>query len=95
MEKRILHSNSDNTISVLIPTGDISVEDVARKDIPAGTPYWIIDVSEIPSDREFRNAWELDASLLGEPDGIAIGQDAWAAENQERLNNLEVINDKN
>jgi hypothetical protein len=26
--------------------------------VPANTPYKIVDVSEIPSDRTFRNAWE-------------------------------------
>jgi hypothetical protein len=95
MEKRILHSNPDNTISIVIPSNDMSAEDVAKKDIPAGTPYWIVDVSEIPSDREFRNAWELDFSALGEPDGIAIGQEAWSVENKEKLEKLEVVNDNN
>jgi hypothetical protein len=31
---------------------------VASKDVPAGTPYKIIDVEEVPTDRTFRNAWE-------------------------------------
>jgi hypothetical protein len=31
---------------------------VAAKDIPAGIPFKIVDASEIPTDRTFRNAWE-------------------------------------
>jgi hypothetical protein len=31
---------------------------LANKDVPAGKPYKIVDVSEIPEDRTFRNAWE-------------------------------------
>lgn len=31
---------------------------VAAKDVPAGKPFEIVDVSEIPTDRTFRNAWE-------------------------------------
>lgn len=32
---------------------------VAAKDVPAGVEYQIVDVSDIPSDRTFRNAWEM------------------------------------
>ena len=28
------------------------------KDVPAGKPHRIVDVSELPNDRTFRNAWE-------------------------------------
>lgn len=31
---------------------------VAAKDVPAGKPFEIVDVSDIPTDRTFRNAWE-------------------------------------
>lgn len=32
---------------------------VAAKDVPAGVDYQIVDVSDIPSDRTFRDAWEI------------------------------------
>jgi hypothetical protein len=32
---------------------------VAAKDVPEGKPFKIVDVSEIPTDRLFRNAWEF------------------------------------
>lgn len=31
---------------------------IAAKDVPAGKPYKIIDMDEVPTDRTFRNAWE-------------------------------------
>lgn len=33
---------------------------IAAKDVPAGKPYRIVDVSDIPTDRTFRAAWEAD-----------------------------------
>ena len=67
MNQRILYSNPDNSVAVIIPTGELSVEATAKKDVPTGTPYWIVDVSEIPSDRTDRDAWEL--VDMPEPDG--------------------------
>ncbi len=34
---------------------------IAAKDVPAGKPYKIVDVSDIPEDRTFRAAWEYTA----------------------------------
>jgi hypothetical protein len=31
---------------------------IAAKDVPAGKPFQIVDVSDIPTDRTFREAWE-------------------------------------
>jgi len=67
MNQRILYSNEDNSVAVIIPTGELSVEATAAKDVPTGTAYWIVDVSEIPSDRTDRDAWEL--VDMPEPDG--------------------------
>ena len=32
---------------------------IAAKDVPAGKTFQIVDVSDIPEDRTFRNAWEF------------------------------------
>ena len=50
----IIYDNG-NGVSVVFPTGELSIEEVQAKDCPQGT---IIDDSELPS-RDFRNAWEL------------------------------------
>jgi hypothetical protein len=76
MNQRIIYPTDDG-VAVLIPTGELAIEEVCRKDVPAGKPYKIVDVADIPSDRTFRNAWEADFT---NPDGVGIGSDAWFAE---------------
>jgi hypothetical protein len=60
MSKRIMYTNTEGGISVIIPSpdSDLTIEQIAAKDVPPNTDYKIVDVSEIPTDREFRSAWE-------------------------------------
>jgi hypothetical protein len=37
---------------------------IAAKDVPAGVPFEIVDASEIPADRTFRNAWKCGAGKI-------------------------------
>ena len=39
-------------------TDDEFIQWIANKDVPAGKPFQIVDVVDIPTDRTFRNAWE-------------------------------------
>ncbi len=59
MEKRIIYP-TEQGVAILVPAKDcgLTVEEIALKDVPQGTPYKIVDVSEIPTDRTFRDAWE-------------------------------------
>ena len=59
MNKRIIYQ-TENGVSVIVPSPNWqgTIEELAAKDVPANTPYKIVDDSEIPSDRTFRNAWE-------------------------------------
>ena len=77
--KRIIYQNESGGVAVIIPTGELSIEEVAAKDVPAGTPYLIVEDDVIPSDRTFRGAWEADFS---NPDGYGIGADAWFAQQE-------------
>jgi len=45
-------------IAIIHPTGQLSIEKVAEKDVPAGVSFRIVDDDEVPIDRTFRNAWE-------------------------------------
>lgn len=56
---RIIYTNNEGGISVIIPTGELSIEEVAAKDVPEGTPYEIVEDDAIPSDRTFRGAWVM------------------------------------
>lgn len=78
MSKCILYRNDNGRVSVIIPADcGLTIEEIAQKDVPAGVPYKITDISNIPTDRTFRAAWEADFT---EPDGYGIGADAWFAE---------------
>jgi hypothetical protein len=69
MDKRIIYKNDDGTISIIIPANcGLTVEQIAQKDVPTGKSYKIVDISEVPSDREFRNAWTIDDAEL--TDGV-------------------------
>jgi hypothetical protein len=61
MDKRIVYQNDEGGISIIVPTPEalttMTIEDIAAKDVPQGKEYHIVDVSDIPEDRTFRNAW--------------------------------------
>ena len=59
MEKRIIYP-TEQGVAILVPAKNcgLTVEEIALKDVPQGTPYKIVDVSDIPTDRTFRDAWE-------------------------------------
>ena len=67
MNQRIIYKHGSG-IAVIVPTGELSVEETAKKDVPTGLLYKIVDVSEIPDDRTFREAWDIDESEL--TDGV-------------------------
>ena len=76
---RIIYAQENGVAAIIIPvaTSELTIEEMARKDVPAGVPYKIIDITDIPEDRTFRNAWEC---VIDEPDGYGIGHEAWFAE---------------
>jgi hypothetical protein len=58
MNQRIIYPTDDGGVAVIIPADcGLTIEQIAAKDAPAGKPYEIVDVADIPSDRTFRNAW--------------------------------------
>jgi hypothetical protein len=74
MNSRIIYPTDDGGVAVIVPAAEcgLTIEEIAAKDVPpmlieivngegVGTvprPYKIVDVSEVPSDRTFRAAWE-------------------------------------
>jgi len=60
--KRVLYPNDDGGVAVLIPSPncDLSLDEIITKDVPKGKPYLVVDVDDIPTDREFRDAWVAD-----------------------------------
>ena len=62
MNKVIIYPTDEGTVSIVFPTLEFletkTIEELVEKVVPAGKPYKIIGVSEIPTDHTFRNAWE-------------------------------------
>ena len=79
MTQVIIYPNEQGWLSVVSPAAEcgLSVEEIARKDVPAGKPYHIINADQLPQDNMFFNAWESD---FNSPGGYGIGHDAWFAE---------------
>ena len=52
----IIFPQSDNKLAVLIPASELSIEEVAAKDVPKNTPYAIVESLDI--DGLFYDAYE-------------------------------------
>lgn len=63
MNQRIIYPTDNGGVAVIVPAAEcgLSIEEIAAKDVPAGKPFKIVDVSDIPEDRTFRAAWEFAA----------------------------------
>lgn len=74
---RILYQQNDGTVAIIVPilteinpeTGEpYTIKEIAEKDVPQGKKYKIVEDSDIPTDRSFRNAWVVDENDL--TDGV-------------------------
>ena len=63
MNQRIIYPTDDGGVAVIVPAPEsgLTIEQIAAKDVPAGKPFKIVDVADIPEDRTFRAAWEYTA----------------------------------
>ena len=78
--KMIMYPSDSGAVMIVVPLGDLPVEEVALKDVPAGKPFKYIDQDQVP-DHTFLLAWEAD---LSSPDGHGMGADAWFAKQKEQ-----------
>lgn len=69
---KIIYKNENGGVSILHPTDEalsfMSIDEIAKKDVPAGVKYKIVEDLEIPTDRTFRDAWTVDEATL--TDGV-------------------------
>lgn len=67
---RIIYPNGSGGITLLIPTGELPIDQTAKKDVPTGQPYKILDVTTLPPEAQY---WQqYFAALEGDftnPDG--------------------------
>lgn len=82
--ERIIYKTDEGGVAIVIPTSEAlenhTIEEIADKDVPSGKSYKIIDSSSIPSDRTFRNAWEVDETTL--TDGVGSEYDMFITDPQ-------------
>ena len=80
MSQRIIYKTDEGGVAVIVPTDEAlrshTIQEIAEKDVPAGKPFKIVDVSDIPSDRTFRDAWEADEADL--TDGVGADRSTFA-----------------
>lgn len=63
MAQVIIFQNEQGGVSVCIPTGELSIEQVLTKDCPAGA--MIVDSDTLPNEHnDFFNAWELNGTTV-------------------------------
>ena len=75
----------------------LTVEQIALKDVDAGVPYKIVEDSEVPTDRTFRDAWEIDPAVCDSGVGADFGsgsdnevpEDFYVVETEDGLFNLQ------
>jgi len=58
-DSRFLYTDDNGILCIVCPADntDLTLEEIQAKDIPSGKTSYIVDKSEIPTDRSFRNAW--------------------------------------
>jgi hypothetical protein len=60
-------TTGEPTVSIVVPVDtSLSLEEHAQRAVPPGTPYRVLDTADLPTTREWRDAWEFD-ELPGNP----------------------------
>jgi hypothetical protein len=84
MNQRIIYPTDDGGVAVIIASPNClqehTIEEIAAKDVPAGKPYKIVDVADIPSDRTFRDAWTVNEADL--TDGVGAESNEFPVKEQ-------------
>lgn len=82
MNKVILHLDEEGEVVITYPVKsfldmyNVSIEDIGKKTVIEGNPFWIVDHEDIPKDiLETGLIFDLDLSCLGDPSGIGVKED--------------------
>lgn len=99
MTQRIIFQNDEGGVAVVVPTPEWlshegnTVEKLAEMRVPAGKAFAIVATTDVPSDRSFRNAWELSngAISVNMTKAKAITKDRLRAEREPLLAAQDVL----
>ena len=61
---KIIYQNTDGGVSIVVPTGEVPVEDLPAK--LGLSDYEIVADDAVPADRTFRNAWVKSGKTVAE-----------------------------
>ena len=58
-DKRIIYIQDNGVVAVICPADNcgLTIEEIQSRSVPAGKTSYIVNKSEVPTDRSFRNAW--------------------------------------
>ena len=61
----IIFENDNGGVSVCVPTGELSIDAVLEKDVPAGRGARIVLADDLPKqDNDFFDAWEMNGATI-------------------------------
>ena len=58
INQRVIYSTAEGGLAIVVPAPGATLEQVLKA-VPAGVAYEVVSVDDVPSDRTFRNAWEM------------------------------------
>jgi len=78
--KRIIYK-TDEGMAIIVPSPNWAgtLEELASKDVPSGSEYWIVEDTDLPSDKTYRSAWEINDGVVGVNSTKAAAIDAEVA----------------
>ena len=58
-DKKIIYIDDNGNVAIMTPTDNcgLTVEEIQAKDVPAGKTSYIINATDVPTDKSFRDAW--------------------------------------
>ena len=60
LTKRIIYP-TETGVAIICPADcGVTIEEIAKKDVPAGREYKIINTSDLPADRSTRSNWKYE-----------------------------------
>lgn len=80
MNKIIIYNDDIGRLVLVVPSPECLLErtvmEIARKDVPSGKPFKIINRSDLPTDMMFRDTWQIAAAEL--TDGVGSDYNDWS-----------------
>jgi len=65
MTQAIIFTNDNGGVSTCIPTGEVPIDVVMTKDVPAGRGARIVNIVDLPNQhQDFYDAWEMTSTTV-------------------------------